>query len=134
VFVNRFKARWIVDALEAERYTTWFQPIVHAGAPDSAPPFACEGLFRLRDRDGTQIPPEPCVRGGIRCRASIQPGSDRSAVVARVRVKSKLFINFNPSSIYDPSYCLRTTAAAIEDSASREVFRPPAVARASASR
>lgn len=28
-------------------------------------------------------------------------------------LRGKLFINFNPSSIYDPSYCLRATASAI---------------------
>jgi len=39
----------------------------------------------------------------------------RSAVecAAKARLEGKLFINFNPSSIYDPSYCLRATASSI---------------------
>jgi len=119
VFVNRFKAGWIVDALEAERYTTWFQPIVHATDPDPTRPFAREGLFRLRDRDGTQIPPSHvfAVASDAGLLFSLDLIARRSAVeaAARAQVKSKLFINFNPSSIYDPSYCLRTTAAAIEE-------------------
>ena len=30
------------------------------------------------------------------------------------RIKEQLFINFNPSTIYDPAYCLKTTISAIE--------------------
>lgn len=119
VFVNRFKAGWLVDAIEAGRYTTWYQPIVRADDPDPARPFAREGLFRLMDRDGTVIPPGHVfsVAADAGLLFSLDLVARRSAVEAavRARVRSKLFINFNPSSIYDPSYCLRTTAAAIEE-------------------
>jgi EAL domain-containing protein (putative c-di-GMP-specific phosphodiesterase class I) len=48
---------------------------------------------------------------------SIDLVARRSAVeyAARGKPSGKLFINFNPSSIYDPSYCLRSTAAAISE-------------------
>ena len=119
VFVNRFKAEWIVEALEAGRYTTWFQPIVSAADPDPTRPYAREGLFRMRDRDGTLIPPGHVF--GVAQDAGLLFSLDlvarRSAVetAARAGVRSKVFVNFNPSSVYDPAYCLRTTAAGIEE-------------------
>lgn len=119
VFVNRFKAEWIVEALDAGRYTTWFQPIVHAADPDPARPYAREGLFRMRDKDGTLIPPGHVF--GVAQDAGLLFSLDlvarRSAVeaAARAGVRSKVFVNFNPSSVYDPAYCLRTTAAGIEE-------------------
>jgi len=119
VFVNRFKAGWLVEAIGAGRYTTWYQPIVRANAPDPEKPFAREGLFRLQDRDGTFIPPGHvfAIAADAGLLFSLDLVARRSAVEAavRARLRSKLFINFNPSSIYDPAYCLRTTAAAIEE-------------------
>lgn len=118
-FANRYKSEWLVEALEAGRYETWFQPILAAGGPEGPRPFALEGLFRLQDRDGTVIPPgyvfEIAAESGLLF--SLDLVARRSAVEAAVRsgTRAKLFINFNPSSIYDPSYCLRTTAAAIEE-------------------
>ncbi|MEQ9334676.1 EAL domain-containing protein [Thalassobaculum sp.] len=119
VLVNRFKAGWIVDAIDGGRYTTWFQPIVAASDPDPARPFAREGLFRMSDRDGTLIPPAHvfAVAQDAGLLFSLDLVARRSAVeaAARARVRSKVFVNFNPSSVYDPAYCLRTTAAAIAD-------------------
>lgn len=119
VFVNRFKAAWLVEALEERRYTTWFQPIVHRADRDPDRPFAREGLFRLRERDGTLIPPGHvfAVAADAGLLFNLDLVARRSAVetAARARFRSKIFVNFNPSSIYDPSYCLRTTAAAIEE-------------------
>lgn len=119
VFVNRFKAGWIIDALDAGTYTTWFQPIVRADDPDPTRPFAREGLFRLQDRDGTLIPPgyvfSVAADAGLLFNLDLVARRSAVEAAARARVRSKLFINFNPSSIYDPSYCLRTTAAAIEE-------------------
>lgn len=119
VFVSRFKADWVVEALEAGRYTTWFQPIVAAADPDPARPFAREGLFRMSDRSGTMIPPAHVfsVAQDAGLLFSLDLVARRSAVesAARAAVRSKVFVNFNPSSVYDPAYCLRTTASAIEE-------------------
>ncbi|MCR9256253.1 MAG: EAL domain-containing protein [Alphaproteobacteria bacterium] len=117
VLVSRLKNRWILDAINQERYETWYQPIVHAAKPDADNPFAMEGLFRLRDKDGTIIPPAQVfdIVGQANLLFSVDLAARRSAVetAARARTRSKIFVNFNPSSIYDPAYCLRTTAAAI---------------------
>jgi len=117
VLTNRFKNRWIVDSLENERFETWFQPIVDARTMDVDKPFAMEGLFRIRDDQGTIIPPAHLfsIVGQADLLFSVDLTARRSAVesAARARLRSKVFVNFNPSSIYDPAYCLRTTAAAI---------------------
>ncbi len=90
-----------------------------AADPDPTRPFAREGLFRLRDGDGTMIPPGHvfAVASDAGLLFSLDLIARRSAVeaAARAGVRSKVFVNFNPSSVYDPSYCLRTTAAAIQE-------------------
>ena len=35
---------------------------------------------------------------------------------ARLAVEGNIFINFNPTSVYDPAYCLRSTMKAVEES------------------
>ncbi|WP_295885622.1 EAL domain-containing protein [uncultured Thiohalocapsa sp.] len=119
VFVNRYRGREITDALAAGRYTSWFQPIRAAQAPEDAKPFAREALFRLWDAAGHLIPP---ARAFLQADLSGQLFTldllaRRCAVetAARAGFAGNLFINFNPSSIYDPAYCLRTTAATIAE-------------------
>ncbi|MFC4347339.1 EAL domain-containing protein [Kordiimonas lipolytica] len=116
VFINRFQSQWIIESLEAKRYETWFQPIFHAKQPDQA--FGQEGLFRLRDAEGTIIPPghvfDVASKSDLLFTADLLARKSAVEAAAAGRLKGKIFINFNPSSIYDPAYCLRATAAAIE--------------------
>jgi EAL domain-containing protein (putative c-di-GMP-specific phosphodiesterase class I) len=116
VFINRFQSQWIIEALEAKRFETWFQPIFHAARPDKA--FAQEGLFRLRDASGTIIPPahvfDVAGKSDLLFTADLLARKCAVETAAAAGLKGKIFINFNPSSIYDPAYCLRATAAAIE--------------------
>ncbi|MFN6972114.1 MAG: EAL domain-containing protein, partial [Rheinheimera sp.] len=75
------------------------------------------GLFRMRDDSGSIVPPHLAFMLAEQADLlfSLDLVARRAAVeyFAAARLKGKLFINFNPSSIYDPSYCLRSTAAAI---------------------
>lgn len=54
------------------------------------------------------------------CRAGVLFNLDRDArkkpitEASALRLESNVFINFNPTSIYDPTYCLRSTMGAIE--------------------
>lgn len=115
IYIDRFKSEWLIEALDAGRYQTWFQPIFSA----SGKLFAHEGLFRLSDKDQNMIPPAHVFDLAARTDLlfTVDLIARRSAVehAARGGLSGKIFINFNPSSIYDPSYCLRTTAAAIEE-------------------
>lgn len=119
VFINRYKSGWIVEAIRAERVTSWFQPILRADAPDAARPYAMEALMRLSDANGTIVPPAHVFRMARHSALlfALDLVARRSAVesAARAGLDCKVFVNFNPSSIYDPAYCLRTTAAAIQE-------------------
>lgn len=118
-FVNRYHSGWIVESIENDRYESWFQPIVTAKDPNAAIPFAREALFRMTDAKGQIVPPGRVfgIAGKSDLLFTLDLVARRSAVegAARAKIKSKVFINFNPSAIYDPAYCLRTTAAAIRD-------------------
>lgn len=119
VFVSRYHSSWIVESIEKDRYESWFQAIVTAREPNAAIPFAREALFRMSDAKGQIVPPGRVfgIAGKSDLLFTLDLVARRSAVesAARAKIKSKVFINFNPSAIYDPAYCLRTTAAAIKD-------------------
>lgn len=116
VLLNRFQAKWLIESIEKQRYETWYQPIISAQDESI---FAHEGLFRVRDSDDSIVPPALAFKLAEKSDLlfSLDLIARRSAVecAARGKLNTKLFINFNPSSIYDPSYCLRATAAAINE-------------------
>jgi len=118
VFVNRYQGRWIIDSLEAERYESHFQPIVYGRGDNYGTVFGHEALFRMRDDQGIIMPPAMVfdLAASSQLLFNLDLVARRTAVecASKARLPGKIFINFNPSSIYDPSYCLRTTAAAIE--------------------
>lgn len=119
IFINRYKGIWIVDSVEAQRYESWFQPIIHAAdaLKEEKRIYAHEALFRIRDADDTIIPPGYVFSVAEKSDLlfSLDLTARRSAIehAAVAKLNSKIFVNFDPSSIYDPSYCLRSTAAAI---------------------
>ncbi|WP_420403465.1 EAL domain-containing protein [Nisaea sp.] len=119
VFVNRVKGQWLVDALEDELYDTWYQPIVDANATTAENPFALEGLLRMRDRDGNNISPgyvfQLAEHAGLLFPLDIAARTSAVRRAAESGFRGRIFVNFNPSSIYDPAYCLRTTASAVAD-------------------
>lgn len=114
-FVALIEAGWLVAAIREKRYESWLQPIV---AADGAP-FAREALFRLREPSGDLVSAGRAF--GIAKDAGLLFNLDlvarRSAVetAARAGRGGRLFVNFNPSSIYDPAYCLRTTAGFVAE-------------------
>lgn len=116
VLINRFQAKWLIESVEQERYESWYQPIVRACDKSV---YAHEALFRMRDDLNAIVPPALAFRLAEKSDLlfSLDLVARRSAVecAAKAKLDSKLFINFNPSSIYDPSYCLRATAASIHE-------------------
>ncbi|MEM1144411.1 MAG: EAL domain-containing protein [Pseudomonadota bacterium] len=117
VLISRFNGTWLVDIIEQERYETHFQTIYEVDGDNQAHPFAFEGLLRLKDENDNYLSPAHVFRaaGDADLLFSLDLAARRSAVshFAKAGLRGKLFINFNPSSIYDPAYCLRTTASAI---------------------
>lgn len=113
-WLGRARAGWLVDMIGAERLTSHFQPILDA---QSGEIFAYEALLRGLDGEKT-VPPvrlfEVANQAGMLFQLDL--AARRSAIrnAAVHRLNAKIFINFTPSAIYDPVFCLKTTVKLIE--------------------
>ncbi len=108
--------QWLRDMVEEHRFTSYFQPIVSSNQHDVV---AYEALFRGFELGGSLISPghifKTATDAGMMFQLDI--AARRSAVerASELGIGDRtLFINFNPTAIYDPSYCLRTTVSACE--------------------
>ncbi len=103
-----FDMEWIDEVIQNERIVSHFQPIVDA----ERNVFAYEMLARFHDSDGQVIYPNaifPAAKSRGRLYAL-----DRVCRMTAVRAAGQLsgekaFINFIPTSIYSPEFCLRST-------------------------
>ncbi len=126
--VARIQGEWFTEMLRDGRLTTHFHPIVRADKPGVV--FGHECLLRGLADDGSLVPPMRLYQAARD--ADLMFPLDRAARLTAIRSaalhgldaqETRLFINFNPTSIYDPEYCLRTTITAI----ARTAFRPDRV-------
>ncbi|MCC9625463.1 EAL domain-containing protein [Thalassospira sp. MA62] len=111
-------ADWLGDLLRENRLNSAFQPIFPIKELDQ--PYAHECLIRGMTATGTVIMPGQLFEAAQTSTLLFQ--LDRAARAANVRnakaagVPGNLFINFAPSTIYDPDYCLRSTIEVVEQS------------------
>lgn len=114
--IGQARSNWLIDLLHEGRLTSLFQPIVHASAPER--PFAHEALLRGVADDGALISAGLLLDGGRDAGLlfHLDLAARRSAIreAAARGLDGKIFINFNPTAIYDPTFCLRSTVAAID--------------------
>lgn len=109
-------SRWLVDMINNNDLQVHLQPIVHAHDVTSV--YAYECLLRGVAADGSLVNPK--MMFDIANSAKLTYQLDRAARLAAIRtiieqtITSNVFINFNPTSVYDPHTCLRHTFAAIE--------------------
>lgn len=113
----RLDGEWLVDLLAEERLTTLFQPIVYPHNPLKVYGYEC--LTRGLDGDARFLPPlrlfDTARRGDLMfeldrlCRTTAL----RNAHAQQLDLP--LFINFNPSAIYEPRFCLASTLALVKD-------------------
>ncbi|SEQ33985.1 EAL domain, c-di-GMP-specific phosphodiesterase class I (or its enzymatically inactive variant) [Ectothiorhodospira magna] len=103
---------WLMDIIETESLVFHFQPIVHTRRPDQV--FAYESLMRGQiPGESALIYPDRLLEQARAARLLFQ--LDRVARINAIRqatghdIRCNIFINFNPTTIYDPAYCLRTT-------------------------
>jgi len=111
--------RWFTQLLDDRLLYMHFQPIVSLHAPEV---FAHEALVRAR-HEGRELSGFEIVTTAT-ARGLLVPLDARARVTAIEQfatsgLTSKVFINFQPSAIYNPRYCLRTTFAALERTALR---------------
>jgi len=116
------------DVLQNRRIETWYQPVVTAG--DHAI-WGYECLMRGRYGDGTLIRPKQILDWARQEQLTFM--LDRicrethllSAGQANLPGHARVLINFLPTTVYDPNYCLRTTVQAakqVELEPSRIIF------------
>ncbi len=99
---------WIDEVITKELITCHFQPIVNSNEEI----YAYEILSRFKKEDGTIIYPNDIFtaarnRGRL---YALDKLCRMTAVRSAAPLNKKTFINFIPTSIYSPEFCLRTTA------------------------
>ncbi len=115
-FVAKLQSTWLTDMLREGRLATAYQPIVDVNAPETI--FAYECL--MRGQEGERII-APFQMLEIARGADLLFQLDLAARLAAIRgaadhqLTSKIFINFNPTAIYDPVFCLRSTISTIKE-------------------
>jgi EAL domain-containing protein (putative c-di-GMP-specific phosphodiesterase class I) len=111
------QADWLLSLLNQGRITTHFQPIVWAHDPSQV--FAQEALLRGISEDGRAIAPSLMldVAKNADILSQLDLAARRSAIqqAAMHQLQDYLFINFIPSSIYDPITCLRSTVSLVRE-------------------
>jgi EAL domain-containing protein (putative c-di-GMP-specific phosphodiesterase class I) len=108
-YVRGLDTAWFDEALRNDAFTNFFQPIVdtRTGAP-----FAHECLIRLfagRAYSGGEIIEAAFARGSIHLFDAYARRLSVRKAGAQFIPGAKVFINFMPSSIYDPAYCMAST-------------------------
>ena len=108
-----FATEWIDKVIKNERLTCHYQPIVDADEKI----FAYEMLARFQNEDGSMIYPNeifPAAKTRGRLYALDRVCRMTAVRYAAVLKGEKAFINFIPTSIYSPEFCLRSTIALSE--------------------
>ncbi|MCM3759043.1 EAL domain-containing protein [Sporosarcina aquimarina] len=108
-----FTSQWIDDLIQQERVISFYQPIVDA----ERAVFGYELLARFHSPDGRMIYPDEAF-AAARSRGRLY-ALDRLCRITAVRhaaplINKKAFINFVPTSIYSPEFCLQSTVAVAE--------------------
>lgn len=115
-FIKFSQSDWLIEMLETQRFTTFFQPIV--SIRDTSQIYGYESLLRGLDKQGNLVLPGPIIELAIEI--GLLPQLDRIARLSAIahfsnyKVSSHIFINFAPTALYDPVSCLRSTVEAID--------------------
>jgi len=115
--LSQVQGAWLRNLLAEDRIVSYFHPIVACDKPNEV--YAYECLARGKTAEGDIIP-------AGRLFSQARDGEmlfqlDRACRLAAIRdahannLDGHIFINFNPTAIYDPEYCLRTTVKAVEE-------------------
>ncbi|EXJ22949.1 EAL domain protein [Alkalibacterium sp. AK22] len=107
---NYIESSWVDHILQEKYIRMHFQPII---MPDGTL-YGYEMLARFQDQDGSMIYPDrlfPAAKARGRLFA-LDRLCRMNAVrqITRLPEQLKAFINFVPTAIYNPEYCLKTTS------------------------
>jgi EAL domain-containing protein (putative c-di-GMP-specific phosphodiesterase class I) len=113
-YITSVDGAWLEDILTEQRLNFAFQPIVDGNQSIHGH----EALVRATRRDGTPISPAQLfdAAGTPSLLATLDRQARLTAVshMAALPAGAFMFINFMPSTIYDPVYCLQSTAHAVD--------------------
>jgi EAL domain-containing protein (putative c-di-GMP-specific phosphodiesterase class I) len=113
-YIASVNGAWLEAILEESRLSFVFQPIIDAARVVHGH----EALVRAVNADGSPISPAELFAAAAT--PSLLATLDRQARLGAVACMpamppgTRMFINFMPSTIYDPNYCLRSTTQAVE--------------------
>lgn len=111
------RSEWLLALLSGGRLTCHFQPIVSARQP--AEVYAQECLLRGVGEDGAEIPPssifEAARESGLLFQTDLAARRAAILTAAARGVGTNVFVNFTPTSVYDPVFCLRSTVETVDE-------------------
>ena len=108
-FGKRLDTAWFDEAVRTDAFTTWFQAIVDTR---DSQVFAHECLIRLfadRAYNGGEIIETAISRGRVHLFDSYARRLSIRMAGRQFIPGTKVFVNFMPSSIYDPALCMAST-------------------------
>ena len=117
-FTASVQGEWLLDILRKEKLVTYFQPIISVSSTPEV--FAYECLLRGLDEKGGLVSPGRMFSTAKA--AGLLFYLDRAARLRAIETSTEqgldteVFINFNPTSVYDPVYCLQSMVGAIDKS------------------
>lgn len=114
-FINEIRGHWLVDLLRHGRLYSVGQPIVDR----SGALFAHEMLMRGVDADGNAVMPDCMLEAAATTalRAQLDQAARTAAVKtgARIPGNGRIFINFLPSTVYDPAFSVEEIGASVRE-------------------
>lgn len=116
MWISIIESKELMTMLETNSFTTYFQPIVVAGSQEV---YGHETLIRGVMENGKIMAPDQMFK--MARDSSLVFNLDRQAREINItnadrhKLDSKIFINFTPTAIYDPEFCLRSTMAKVKE-------------------
>lgn len=107
---------WLLDAMRNEEFNVGFAPIAFADSVHDI--YAHKAVVTLHGASGAPVQDVQLLN--LAQDAGLLFQADRLARISAIKaaqsqcVSTPIFVNFSPASIYDPTFCLRTTVAALE--------------------
>ncbi len=114
--IARSDGDWLIGMMQAQRMTSYFQPIVEAASPSQI--FAQEALLRGLDEAGGIVPPirmfDAAREAGMLTALDQRARHSAITEAGRAGLPHTLFLNLNPAAINDPASCLQATLRQID--------------------
>ncbi|MDX1977006.1 MAG: EAL domain-containing protein [Pseudanabaenaceae cyanobacterium bins.68] len=115
--IKLHNSAWLLDLLAGGSITNHFQPIVFS--QDLSQIFALESLMRGISREGDLISPRQVFGVAedldLLCQVDLVSRQNTIAALQRWESNGKMFINFLPTCLEDPNFCLHCTIADIDE-------------------